>query len=154
MSRIDSPGVFIAPPFMLVVALAIGILIDGNPLEWRHAFHPSQLLGAFVAVVGLALLIATLVLFRRNRTRPEPWEPASVFIQSGPYRYSRNPMYAGMALVSAGIALFFESLAALILLGIAVIVIDRYVIAREEAYLRRRFGHDYDAWRAQVRRWL
>ena len=150
----DNPGVFVPPPLMFAVAVALGTLIDGNPLEWRHVFHPSQLPGAFVALVGLALIIATLVLFRRNGTRPEPWEPALAFIASGPYRYSRNPMYAGMALVSAGIAIFFESIAAIALVGAVVIVIDRYVIVREEAYLRRRFSDEYDAYCARVRRWL
>lgn len=63
-------------------------------------------------------------------------------------------MYLGMALASAGIALYFESLAAGVLLAIVVAIIDPFVIAREERYLARRFGGNYEAYRRWVRRWL
>lgn len=150
----DSPGIHLPPPILFVVALGIGVLIDGNVWTAHHMLHASQWIGVPVAIAGLALIVSTLVLFWRFRTRPEPWEPASALIEAGPYRLSRNPMYLGMTLVSAAIAIFFESIAALVLLAIVVIAIDRWVIAREEAYLTRRFGEEFDAYRRRVRRWL
>ena len=150
----DSPGVHLPPPILFLVALGAGVLIDGNVWTAHHMLHASQWIGVPVALAGLALIVSTLVLFWRFRTRPEPWEPASALIEAGPYRLSRNPMYLGMTLVSAGIAIFFESIAALVLLAIVVIAIDRWVIAREEAYLTRRFGEEFDAYRRRVRRWL
>ena len=154
MTDKDGPAIFVPPPLMFGIAIAAGVLLDGNALEWRHVTHPSQFAGIVVAVAGLALIAACLDLFRRFRTRPEPWEPDQVLIRSGIYRLSRNPMYLGMAILCVGIAMFFESLAAFILVATAVLVVDRYVIAREEAYLARRFGGDYSAYRAKVRRWI
>ena len=154
MSPSDSPNIFVPPPLLFVAAIATGVLIDGNVLDWAHATHPSQLAGIAVALAGVSLIFVSLGLFRRFRTRPEPWQPSSALITSGLYRLSRNPMYLGMAVTSAGVALYFESLAAAILLAVVVAIIDRFVIQREERYLARRFGADYDAYRARVRRWL
>ena len=154
MSEANGPGVFVPPPLIFAVAMAAGVLIDGDALAWRHAGRPAQVAGAALAVAGLVLIGGALGLFRRARTRPEPWRPASVLIASGLYRFTRNPMYLGMTLVSAGIAIFFESIAAAILLAVVVPIIDRFVIAREEAYLLRTFGQPYAAYRKTVRRWF
>lgn len=154
MNRTDSPGVFIPPPFLFVVALGLGILIDGNALEWDHVTHKLQLGGFVLAGVGLAFIVAALVSFRRLGTRPEPWMPSSALATVGIYGLTRNPMYVGMTLIAWGVALFFESIAAAVLtLGVA-LAIDRFVIAREEAYLIRKFGQDYDSYRKRVRRWI
>ncbi|MGQ0589776.1 MAG: methyltransferase family protein [Sphingosinicella sp.] len=154
MTDEDGPGVFVPPPLLFGVAVAAGVLLDGNALEWRHVTHPSQYAGVAVALAGAALIAICLGLFRRFRTRPEPWEPDQVLIRTGIYRFSRNPMYLGMALLCLGIAMFFESIVAFVLLAVTLVVIDRYVIAREEAYLTRQFGADYEAYRSKVRRWL
>lgn len=154
MSDTDNPGVYFPPPLLFVSALVLGILFDGNLLDWRHATHPVQAIGVFVALAGLAVIALTLGLFRRFETRPEPWESSSALIRSGLYARSRNPMYLGMAITSAGIAIYFESLTAGLLLGLVVVAIDRLVIRREERYLERRFGEEYRTYCAQVRRWL
>lgn len=154
MRASDNPGILLPPPFLFITALAAGVLIDGNVLRWRHVTHLSQWVGVGVALTGLMLIGVTLALFRRHRTRPEPWEPASALIAEGPYRFSRNPMYLGMAVAAVGIAIFFDSIAALALLAGVVLVIDRWVIAREEAYLARRFGDEFEAYRKRVRRWI
>lgn len=150
----DNPGIFVPPPLMFVVALGAGILLDGNLLDWGHVTHKLQAAGLVVGLAGLALVLASLDLFRRFRTRPEPWEASTTLIRSGLYRFTRNPMYLGMALTSAGIAIFFESIVAGVLIALVVVLIDRLVIAREERYLSRRFGADYEAYRGSVRRWL
>lgn len=154
MRAFDSPGILVPPPLLFITALAAGVLIDANVLRWRHMMHISQWAGVAVALMGLALIGVTLALFRRHRTRPEPWEPATALIAEGPYRLSRNPMYLGMAVAAAGIALFFESIAALVLLAGVIVVMDRWVIEREEAYLARRFGDEFAAYRKRVRRWI
>ncbi len=150
----SGPGVHFPPPLIFGAAIALGVMLDGSWIQWRHVTHPSQFAGVAVGAVGLLLMLVSLSLFRRFRTRPEPWQPSTTLIHSGIYRFSRNPMYLGMAVLSAGIALFFESIAALVLLAAAILVIDRYVIAREEDYLSQRFGTEYDHYRAKVRRWI
>ena len=150
----DSARVFSPPPLLFAGAIAIGALLDGT-LPGRGEFLGlPQLAGYAFALAGATLIAASLGLFRRYRTRPEPWQPASALVQSGIYRYSRNPMYLGMAWLSLGFCIFFGSIVAALLVGGVAIFIDRFVIAREEAYLSRRFGSDYDAYKRQVRRWL
>jgi len=150
----DNPFIYFPPPLLFIAALVAGVLVDGNVMTWRHMLHSSQLVGVAIAAAGLILIAAALDLFRRNRTSPEPWRPASKLVATGLYRWTRNPMYLGMSVTSAGVAIFFESLAAAVLLAIVVLVMDRVVIAREEAYLSRKFGADYDSYRGRVRRWL
>jgi protein-S-isoprenylcysteine O-methyltransferase Ste14 len=75
-------------------------------------------------------------------------------VGSGPYRFTRNPMYVSLALAYAGMALTINSVWPLVFLPFIVLLVDRYVIRREEAYLARKFGAEYEAYRGRVRRWL
>lgn len=106
--------------------------------------------------VGLfvGLLVWSFVGFARQKTTIIPDKPANALVLDGPFRFTRNPLYLAMALLTVGAALWLNTWWVLILLVPAVALIDRYVIAREEAYLRRRFGAEYDAYTARVRRWL
>lgn len=152
--RSDSPRVFSPPPLLFASAITAGALVDGNLPGQSELLGSPQLVGYAFAIAGAALIAASLGLFRRYGTRPEPWQPASTLIQSGIYRYSRNPMYLGMLCLSMGLSIFFESIAAGLLVAGVGIFIDRFVIAREEAYLSRQFGSGYHGYKRQVRRWL
>lgn len=150
MTSEDNPRVFVPPPLIFAGFLTVGRLIDSGP----SAIGAVQLVAVALGLVGLALIALALGIFRTTKTRPEPWQPASALVASGIYGLTRNPMYLGMAILSLAVALFFASLPAAILTLIAIIIIDRAVIKREEAYLARRFGEDYAAYRQTVRRWL
>jgi len=150
MTSSDTPRVFVPPPLIFAGLLSCGLLLDSNPFEWG----PPQLFGIALAAAGIALIAAALGLFRQSRTRPEPWQPASTLVNRGLYRVTRNPMYLGMAMLSVGVTLVFTSTAGFVMTVIAMVLIDRTVIKREEAYLERRFGKDYIAYRQRVRRWL
>jgi protein-S-isoprenylcysteine O-methyltransferase Ste14 len=145
----DNPRVFVPPPLVFGGLLALGLVIDRG-----HSSSMIQLIAILCGLVGLGLIGSALGLFRANRTRPEPWQPASALVASGVYRFTRNPMYLGMAFVCLGIALYFGSASAGALTLLAVLVIDRTVIRREESYLLRRFGDDYRVYQSKVRRWL
>ena len=146
----DNPRIFMSPPLMLAAFVGVGLLIDRGPLTTGLAMLAAVALG----LSGLALIAAALGLFFRNKTRPEPWRPASFLVAAGPYRYTRNPMYLGMTLVGLAVALAFASLPAAVLTMVTALIVDRMVIAREEAYLARRFGADYLSYCRSVRRWM
>ncbi|WP_339707317.1 isoprenylcysteine carboxylmethyltransferase family protein [uncultured Sphingosinicella sp.] len=152
----DSPQVRFPPPFvyagMLLLGLGIGRLLGDPPIGLD--IRVSSIAGMILAIAGLGLIFAALLRFRRAGTNPEPWRQTTAFVASGVYRWTRNPMYLGMALIFAGLALIFDSLATLLLLPFVVILIDRQVIAREERYLEAKFGDDYRAYKDKVRRWL
>lgn len=150
MTSEDNPRVIVPPPLMVAALVGVGLLIDGGPPAGALVLLGAALLGA----VGLGLIVTALGLFFQSRTRPEPWRPASVLVAAGPYRYTRNPMYLGLALIGVSLALAFTSVAAALLALLAASIIDRTVISREEAYLLRRFGADYRRYCERVRRWL
>lgn len=146
----DNPRIFMSPPLMLAAFVGVGLFVDRGPVATGFVMLAAVVLGLF----GLALIAAALGLFFRNKTRPEPWRPASFLVAAGPYRYTRNPMYLGMTLVGLAVALAFASLPAALLTLLSAFIVDRAVIRREEAYLSRRFGKDYQAYLRRVRRWL
>ena len=108
-----------------------------------------------VLILGwLTLFVAAAAHFRRAGTSIIPNQPASAFVVSGPYHFTRNPMYVSLALLYLGIALILNSWWIVALLPVVLIVIQLTVIAREERYLRQRFPVDYPAYCSRVRRWL
>ena len=152
----DSAQVRFPPPFVYAGFLLIGLVIGrllGKPSIGLDMVTAS-VAGMLVVLTGFTVMLAAIGLFRRRGNNLEPWKSATLLVTDGIYRWTRNPMYLGMALIFAGLALILDSLAALMLLPIVVIVIDRTVIAREERYLEAKFGEDYRAYTAKVRRWL
>jgi protein-S-isoprenylcysteine O-methyltransferase Ste14 len=155
MTHPDSPRIFTPPPLLYLAGLVLGLAIDGR-LSW--GVPPASLISRAIALglasIGLVLIVSGLAWFRRMGARPEPWSPATILVTSGIYRLTRNPMYLGLTLLHAGLALLFRSPAAGAILVPLVLVMNFAIIPREEAYLTRRFGDSYSAYRARVRRWL
>jgi protein-S-isoprenylcysteine O-methyltransferase Ste14 len=152
----DSANVRFPPPLIYLGALVLGV-VAGRALGLpRFGLGPSLRTAAGVAamLMGAAVSFSGAGLFRRHRTAIIPHKPASRLVTGGIYRWTRNPMYLGIALLYCGAALLFDSLLALVLLPLVLVIVQTQVIAREEAYLERRFGEDYRAYRARVRRWI
>ncbi|PHR54479.1 MAG: isoprenylcysteine carboxyl methyltransferase [Robiginitomaculum sp.] len=155
MSGKDNPGVHFPPPLMFFLSGLVGWQA-GLRLGWL-VFVPSttiQMAALGLIVAGLALGAWSMFPFFAAGTSLLPWEPDSQLLTAGPYRFSRNPMYAGMALLYGGVCLQLGSGLALALILPLILLINRYVIAGEEAYLTRTFGETYQAYQGKVRRWL
>ena len=150
MTSEDNPRVVVPPPLMLATFVGVGLLVDGGPIATGFVLAASLVIG----LIGFGLITSSLGLFFRSKTRPEPWRPASFLVAAGPYRFSRNPMYLGMVFIGMAVALALSSFAATALALLAALILDRFVIRREEAYLTRRFGKQYQAYLERVRRWL
>ena len=88
------------------------------------------------------------------RTTIMPHHSARALVTSGPFAFSRNPIYLGLALVYLGVALTMNDAWPIILLPIVVMVMSSFVIAREEAHLAEAFGDRYRAYCSRVRRWI
>lgn len=152
----DIPGVIAPPPLIY-----LGFLLAGAGLGWLIGEPSFGLLDQLRRIGAVVLIAAGLMLdgaaaftFRRAGTAVEPWKPSTALVAAGPYRFSRNPIYVGFTLAFIGFAVGMDSPMALAFLFPCLIVVDRFVIAREERYLDAKFG---DAWRAYartVRRWL
>jgi protein-S-isoprenylcysteine O-methyltransferase Ste14 len=110
---------------------------------------------ATLFVVGwAALAFASIRRFRLSKTSIVPVRAAEALVVTGPYAYTRNPMYVGLALLTIACGLFLAMWWPIILLLPTLAIVDRLVILPEERYLRRRFGDDYEAYTRRVRRWL
>jgi protein-S-isoprenylcysteine O-methyltransferase Ste14 len=150
----DRPQVVALPPLVYVGFLVLGFLAD---LIWPTSIAPLSIrlvLGGLLFAAGLALGAWALARFARAGTPVEVYRPATALVTEGPYRLSRNPIYLGMTLGYAGLAVMGNSLWALVLLIPTLAVIRYGVIAREEEYLERKFGEAYRRYRSAVRRWL
>ena len=151
------PGGLTAPAWHLfaIFAGAIALMVVLHLLipgpQWPTG--PSRAVGALLVFAGIALNVVCAKLFEDRRTAIKPYEEPSKLVVDGPYRYTRNPMYVGMAGVLAAHALWRGPVAALPLLA-WVTVIDRLQIRPEEASMRELFGGQYAAYRDTVPRWL
>jgi protein-S-isoprenylcysteine O-methyltransferase Ste14 len=152
--RPDSPNVWFPPPFVYAAAVGGGLLLERRWSLPIGAGIGGVAAGWLLAILGAAVMFSGFGTFLARRTSVIPHRPASSLVISGPYRFTRNPMYLGLALITAGFGLFFDTWWPLLLLVPAVWIIQRTVIAPEEAYLRRRFGADYVEYSHRVRRWI
>jgi protein-S-isoprenylcysteine O-methyltransferase Ste14 len=150
-------GVIARPPLLFLAALLLGFVSDrlvpfaftvpaGDSVRWTVA-------GSLV-LIGLALAASGIRNFARSATPVPTNEPTSALVTTGIHRWSRNPIYLGLFLLYGGIAIAAHSPWALMLTLPLAITMRYGVVAREEAYLERRFGDAYRGYKARVRRWL
>ena len=140
--------------------LFLGCLLSG----WSMGFIRSLSLGlpnaarfgacALILLAAVALGGWGLLTFKRMGTTPEPNGTASALLITGPFRFSRNPLYLALSATLIGFGLLLDSAWVLLWVPVLVLLLDRLVIAREEVRLRAQFGDDYLAYTRRVRRWF
>jgi protein-S-isoprenylcysteine O-methyltransferase Ste14 len=146
----------VPPPVVaLLAAAAMWAISLATPVAALPA--PIRVAAAFaIALAGIGVAISGVIGFRRAKTTVNPLKPETTtsLVTSGVYRFTRNPMYAGLAMTLLALAVFLSSpLALLGPLGF-ILYITRFQIVPEERVLAAMFGADYSAYRAKVRRWL
>lgn len=151
------PGSPFPPTLMFVVAFGVGLgiheqqpltLLAGSLGAWR------TLVGVGPLVVGLAVFWWGMSTFARARTGILLERPASRLVTTGPYRWSRNPMYVGLVVCYIGLSVLWNSIWPIVFLPAVLILLFAVVIGREERYLRSTFGREYDAYCERVGRWV
>ncbi len=137
----------------------LGYLVSALILEWVVPLAAPwevwpRLAGALVLIGGFALGVSALSEMRKAHTTPDPHEPSTALVTSGPYRYSRNPIYLGFLLIFLGFTLLAGTLWGLLLSPFLVGTITRSIIHAEESYLERKFKNEYQQYYARVRQWI
>jgi protein-S-isoprenylcysteine O-methyltransferase Ste14 len=146
--------ILIPPPVYYAAGLAGGMAINSGiplPLGGRPA---TVVAGVFVAVCGLAPALAGVAAVIRHHTTIVPHHHVATLVTGGVYRWSRNPMYTGSAIVYVGLALLLGSWWPLVLGPAVIVAVRQLVIRPEERYLAQRFGRTYTDYQTRVRRWL
>ena len=151
----DSAQVIIWPPLALGLAVIAGLGLNWLlPLPFLPADLPVRWLGVMVFALALALVAWAIVTITRAGSNVATNLPTTIIVEDGPYRFTRNPIYLGMFLGLIGLAIAFDNLWLLMILVPFALVIRYAVVAREEAYLERKFVDLYRGYHSRVRRWL
>jgi protein-S-isoprenylcysteine O-methyltransferase Ste14 len=152
---VDRPNVVIPPPIPWALAILASLVVGWlYPLQFVPASIPRAWVGGGLFVLAVALAVWAVVTIRKAGTQFDVHKPTTTIVENGPYRFTRNPIYLGMFLSQAGIAIGFDDLWVLATLVPFYFVIRHGVVAREEAYLERKFGTVYRGYKSRVRRWL
>ena len=146
------PGL-LRPPIIFLAAILLGIALNR---AWPLRFMPSTLglLGPLLTLCAVLLFILSVREFRAAGTSVRGSERTTVIVRTGPYRFSRNPIYLSFTLFVLGLSFWLNNLWLLVMLFPAVAFISAVVIPREEAFLERNFHDQYASYKATARRWL
>ena len=150
-------GVITRPPFLYLACLILGLVLDRMmrlPLTLPKTALVRWSAGGGLILLGVAIFAGGVRNFFRAATPVPSNQPVRALVTTGIHGWSRNPIYVGMFLLYAGIGLVARSAWVLILTLPLAITLRYGVVAREEAYLERRFGDAYRDYKARVRRWL
>jgi protein-S-isoprenylcysteine O-methyltransferase Ste14 len=154
---IDSAQVRIPPPLLLIICLSAGIGFEKwRPFPFLFSFREQWIRwlgGSAWILVGMGLILSAVISFKKAHTALEPWRPSSALVNTGIFRFLRNPIYLGFLFIGIGFGFFLNSIWVLIAqLGLFVLY-RFYVIPKEEAYLQSKFGKEYQSYCAKVKRW-
>lgn len=151
----DTAQVIIHPPVAWGLAVIVGFALHWlMPLPFLPTDLPAGWLGAIVFVLALALGVWAIVTMTRAGSNVPTNRPSTTVVETGPYRFTRNPIYLGMFLGQIGLAIALDNLWLLVTLVPFALIIRYGVVAREEAYLGRKFSDVYRGYCSRVRRWL
>ena len=142
------------PPLVFIASIVLGGVIQQQIRFFLDL--PSRAciaVGLLVAAGGIALVVWAGVFFQRTGQDPRPWKPKSTLIGQGPYAYTRNPMYLGMAIAQVGAGLALNNLWVAVLTGLSMALVHRIAVVPEEEYMETKFGDDYRRYKQAVRRY-
>jgi protein-S-isoprenylcysteine O-methyltransferase Ste14 len=144
------------PPLVFV-----GFVLFGMALQYAMAPIPLPVdrwitltAGILISLTGLSFIVMAHRLFKRTGQNPIPWTPSPELLLQGPYRFTRNPMYLGLTLIQVGFGLAINNLWISLFAAPALFVVHFIAVLPEERYLTEKFGENYKAYRAKVRRYL
>ena len=154
MHEADTPGPIARPPLIY-----LGSILVGLALHWRRpvAVVPAAWaapLGALLILAAAVVFLLSVRAFRRAGTPIQSVRPTTRIVQTGPYRFSRNPIYLAFTSLHLGVGFWVDSAWLLGTLLLTLVLMSYGVIAREERYLERKFGDEYVRYKTAVRRWF
>lgn len=150
------PGVFIPPPLFYVLIFLAAIFIQKRiPIPDKlFQLSTTKVVGVILLIAALFFLVRSLRQFFLTKNTVVLIKPASSLQTTGIYGMTRNPMYVGLAIVYLGITCLIGNWWNIIFFPVLLIIVQEYIIKREEKYLQLEFGHGFSNYKRTVRRWL
>ena len=145
----ETVGVVAPPPLIFVAVFFAGWLVRAWLPRYQNMF-----VAIGIMVPAAVILFSGFWTMFRARTPVDPYATPTALVTTGPFRFSRNPLYLALHLVYIGVCFWTASMTSLILLPLANAILLFGVIRREERFLEAKFGDEYRVYRAKVRRWL
>ncbi|MCB0346752.1 MAG: isoprenylcysteine carboxylmethyltransferase family protein [Bdellovibrionales bacterium] len=142
------------PPWLFLISLLLGIALEFVFPTRLAEGSAGMIAGSLLIASGLAFVLWSGAVFKRMQTAIEPGSRPSMFATSGPYQWSRNPMYLGLAVIHFGIALIVNSVWLFLTTFMVLVALDRRIVPREEALLGEMYPEEYAKYRRRVRRWF
>ncbi|MHA2027862.1 MAG: methyltransferase family protein [Candidatus Kariarchaeaceae archaeon] len=142
------------PPFYFLVSLISGIILHFIYPIITFLRFPLNLLGILPIIFGLYMASSVNAAIVREGTTIVSDEKPTVFINTGVFRISRNPMYLGSVVLLMGVALLLGSLVAFLPSIALFLILDRKFIPVEERNLKKEFGEEFQKYSQRVRRWI
>jgi len=157
MTDRETAGVIAPPPLLALAAIVFGLLLDGlfpaYVLAVVLTFTERVEIAVPLFIAGAALGVPAVLAFRGAGTHVEPWKPASALVTRGIFRFLRNPMYVGLIVMVAGLAILLASDWMLVMTVLLAVTLHFGVVRREERYLEATFGDRYRRYRDRVPRY-
>jgi protein-S-isoprenylcysteine O-methyltransferase Ste14 len=144
----------ILPPVYFLLAL---VVMAGLHYLWpvaQYLSFPGILIGLVPLGAGVALNIAADRQFKHHQTTVKPFQQSSALVTGFPFSVSRNPMYVGITLMLAGVALLLGTVTPWVPVVVFAILMNLRFVRVEERMLAETFGSEWEQYRARVRRWM
>lgn len=152
----DHPGIYVPPPIIYALTFLAAVFIQKKVPINDSLFHRqvTKIVGVGLLIIALFFLLRSLIQFALSKNTLVTIMPTHSLQTNGIYNITRNPMYLGLAIVYLGISCLIGNWWNIILFPFLLLIIQQYMINREEKYLERRFGQVYLDYKLKVRRWL
>ncbi len=144
----------IPPPVYFLISIITMVALH-RLIPIKNVFSlPYSYIGLLPLLIGISGDIWAPALFKKATTTVIPFQRSSALVTTGPYRYSRNPMYLGLAFILIGIAILHGSISPVLVIPVFIWLISKNFIEKEETMLEETFGDAYLEYKKQVRRWI
>ena len=152
----DRASIPMPPPLIFLACLGMGILLEYLfPFRFISGAWPLRIIiGCFLFIVSGLMAVSAFIALIKNKTPFNTAKPTKKIVSEGSFRFSRNPMYLALLLLSGGAAIVTGSVWLVLALLILFVSLERFAIRPEEKYLTDKFGKNYLNYKASVRRWL
>jgi len=151
---LDNPGVVAFPPLIWLVNTAISVVVHLFIQVPIMRYRICLVCGIVFVILAPTLALSAFKTMKAAGTNVHPSEPALALVRSGPFRFTRNPMYLALCLLQVALGFFLNDWITLLFVVPLALIFHHGVVLREERYLTAKFGEPYLQYKREVRRWI